>query len=93
MLRGQELHLRPQGYEPCELLLLHPAIVGLLYYKWPNGAISDNHLIPQRRKYDSCTRRDSKENQRHDEHFPLKEKDGPSYRIDKKYKGDGPDDE
>ena len=24
-LRGRDLHPRPQGYEPCELLLLHPA--------------------------------------------------------------------
>ena len=30
LLRGQELHLRPQGYEPCELLLLHPAHVNIL---------------------------------------------------------------
>ena len=26
VLRGQELHLRPSGYEPDELLLLHPAM-------------------------------------------------------------------
>lgn len=30
MLRGQDLHLRPQGYEPCELLLLHPAAANVL---------------------------------------------------------------
>ncbi len=25
-LRGQDSNLRPHGYEPCELPLLHPAI-------------------------------------------------------------------
>src|SRR3989344_7900573 len=30
LLRGQDLHLRPQGYEPCELLLLHPASCNML---------------------------------------------------------------
>lgn len=32
-LRGQDLNLRPRGYEPRELPLLHPAIsVKLFYY-------------------------------------------------------------
>ncbi len=32
-LRGQDLNLRPSGYEPDELPLLHPAIIKGIFYE------------------------------------------------------------
>src|SRR3989344_5312411 len=37
ILRGRELHPRPQGYEPCELLLLNPAMPAV-YQIAPNSS-------------------------------------------------------
>ena len=43
-LRRTDSHRRSPGYEPGEILLLHPAIIFIDYYVCPNNLVRDGRI-------------------------------------------------
>ena len=70
MLRGRDLHPRPQGYEPCELLLLHPASAQ------STTRVSRQQFLVRKRAQDDFGERDGGENcDRKKEESPIERDD------------------